>query len=64
MKFSDLAARFKDVGQCNTLQRSECAISELHEKYLWDVSGAETNGWGEVGSGQPFNAFLSWNSSF
>lgn len=62
MKFTELANRFKGTEQ--TVSASNAALEQIQDQYLWDVSGAEIRGWGSAGSGQPFNAFLAWNSSF
>lgn len=62
MKFTELAKRFKDTEQ--TASASNTALEQIQEKYLWDVSGAEIKGWGSIGSGEPFNAWLAWTSTF
>jgi hypothetical protein len=64
MKFSDLAAKFKSVEHSDSATTSQHAVTEIQEKYLSDISGAVISGWGNVGTGQPFNAWAAWNKSF
>jgi hypothetical protein len=68
MKFSDLAAQLKGVEHADAGVQSAQALSELQEKYLFDISGAEFSCSGSTsgGSSTPpqFNSFCQWNSSF